>query len=71
MLKFTEILHESSSSEEVQKNLVSINQLLGKPDFSTFKINEEEGYVFRWESDFSMDEYNSGSRISLFCSTIK
>jgi len=58
MLKFTDILHETSASEEVQKNLVSINQLLGKPDFSTFKINEEEGYVFRWDSDFLLDEYN-------------
>lgn len=64
MLKFTEILHESSNSEEVQKNLVSINQLLGNPDFSTFKINEEEGYVFRWESDLSIDEYNGIGKIN-------
>jgi hypothetical protein len=58
MLKFTDILHESSASEEVQKNLASINQLLGNPDSSTFKINEGEGYVFRWRSDFFLDEYN-------------
>ena len=64
MLKFTDILHESSNSEEVQKNLVSINKLLGSPDFSTFKINEQEGYVFRWESDLSIDEYNGIGKIN-------
>jgi len=64
MIKFTEILHESSSSEEVKNNLSSINQLLGKPDFSTFIINEKEGYVFRWEHDFSMDEYNGIGKIN-------
>jgi len=64
MLKFTDILHESSASEEVRKNLASINQLLGKPDFSTFKINEEEGYVFRWEPNIYLDEYNGIKEIN-------
>lgn len=64
MLKFTDILHESSSTEEVRKNLDSINQLLGKPDFSSFKINEKEGFVFRWEADFMIDEYNGIGKIN-------
>jgi len=64
MLKFTDILHESTYSQEVEKNLVNLNSLLGKPDFSTFKINEQEGYVFRWSADFLIDEYNGIGQVT-------
>jgi hypothetical protein len=64
MLKFTDILHESTYSEEVEKNLVNLNNLLGKPDFSSFKINEQEGYVFRWDADFFINEYNGIGEIN-------
>ncbi len=64
MLKFTDILHESTYSEEVGKNLVSLNRILGEPDFSKFEINEQEGYVFRWDSDVVMSEYNGIGEIN-------
>jgi len=64
MLKFTDILHESTYSKEVQDNLISINKLLGKPDFSSFQINEKEGYIFRWEPNIYLDEYNGIKEIN-------
>ena len=64
MLKFTDILHESSYSEEVETNLHSINKILGRPDLSTFKINEQEGYVYRWDSGFYLEDYNGINEIN-------
>ena len=63
MNKFSEIINESINLDEVKKSLTYINAVLGYPDVSTFKMNEEEGYVFRWSLDFELDEYQGVSEI--------
>lgn len=58
MNKFTKLIKESDSFEEIEDTLLDIYDILGKPRISTFDVGENPAYVLRWNLDFSISEYN-------------
>jgi hypothetical protein len=55
--KLTEIMYESSLIEEIKLYFKSLTDMLGIPDMSTFKVEGKEGYVFRWDFEYCLDDY--------------
>ena len=63
MNRFSEIVKESNSFEELEDHIVPINDLLGKPSMATLKFGDKDGYVFKWNLSFKVEEYNGAKEI--------
>lgn len=63
MNKFSEILNETNNFEELEDHIVPISDILGKPNVATMKFGEKEGYVFKWNLPFNIEQYNGSKEI--------
>jgi hypothetical protein len=64
MNRFSEIVKESNSFEELEDHIIPISDVLGKPNVATLKFGDKEGYVFKWNLKFNIEEYNGTREIS-------
>jgi len=64
MNKFSEILNETNNFDEIEEHIVPISNILGKPNVATMKFGEKEGYIFKWNLPFDIEQYNGGKEIS-------
>jgi hypothetical protein len=63
MNRFSEIVKESNSFEELEDHIVPISDVLGKPNVATMNYGDKVGYVFKWNLKFKMEEYNGTKEI--------
>ena len=64
MNKFSELINESKNFEELEDHFIPIYDILGKPSISTIKFGEKEGYTFKWNLNFEIENYNGSKEIS-------
>jgi hypothetical protein len=64
MFKFSQIINESQSFEELEDHFIQIYDILGQPKISTLKFGETNGYVFKWNLNFEIENYNGLKEIS-------
>jgi hypothetical protein len=64
MNRFSEIVKESNSFEELEDHIIPISDVLGKPSIATLKFGDKDGYVFKWNLKFNIEEYNGSKEIS-------
>jgi hypothetical protein len=64
MNKFSEIINESQNFEELEDHFVPIYDVLGQPSISTLKFGEKNGYIFKWNLNFELENYNGPKEIS-------
>lgn len=64
MNKFSEIINESQDFEELEDNFIPIYDILGQPSISTLKFGDKNGYVFKWNLNFEIQNYNGSKEIS-------
>jgi hypothetical protein len=63
MNKFSEILNETNNFDEMEGHIVPISNILGKPNVATMKFGEKEGYIFKWNLPFNIEQYNGSKEI--------
>lgn len=63
MNKFSKLLNESLSFEEIEGHVLEISNVLGKPNVVTLNFGKEVGYVFKWDLKFNVEEYNGSLEI--------
>jgi hypothetical protein len=63
MNRFSEILNENNNFDEIEDHIVPISDILGKPSVATLKFGENDGYVFKWNLSFNIEEYNGSKEI--------
>lgn len=63
MNKFSKLLNESFSFEEIEGHVLEISDVLGKPNVVTLNFGREVGYVFKWDLKFNVEEYNGSVEI--------
>lgn len=64
MNKFTELITESNDFEELEDHIVPISDMLGQPSIATLKFGDKNGYVFKWNLRFNIEEYNGSKEIT-------
>ena len=64
MFKFSQIINESQNFEELEDHFIEIYDILGKPNISTLKFGEKNGYIFKWNLNFEIENYNGPKEIS-------
>lgn len=64
MNKFSDIINESKNFEELEDHFVPIYDILGQPSISMLKFGDKEGYVFKWQLNFELENYNGTKEIS-------
>jgi len=63
MNRFTEIIKESTSLEDVANFLTPINEFLGQPKLATLNYGEDVGYIFKWQLQFNLEQFNGYDEI--------
>jgi len=63
MNKFSEIINESQSFEELEDHFIPIYDTLGRPSISNLKFGEKQGYIFKWNLNFEIENYNGNKEI--------
>jgi len=63
MNRFTEIIKESTSLEDVANFLTPINEFLGQPKLATLNYGEDVGYIFKWSLQFNLEQFNGSNEI--------
>jgi hypothetical protein len=63
MNRFSEILNESKDFEEIEDHIIPISDILGKPNVATLNYGEQVGYVFKWNLQFKLEEYNGSKEV--------
>jgi hypothetical protein len=63
MNRFTEIIRESTSIEDVTNFLIPINESLGQPKVATLNFGGDVGYIFKWSFQFDLEQFNGSNEI--------
>jgi len=63
MNKFSKLLNESLSFEEIEQQVLEISSVLGKPNVVTLNFGKDVGYVFKWDLKLNIEEYNGSVEI--------
>lgn len=63
MNKFSKLLNESLSFEEIEDHVLTISDVLGKPNVVTLNFGSKVGYVFKWNLQFNVEEYNGPQEV--------
>jgi hypothetical protein len=64
MNKFSEIINESQSFEELEDHFIPIYDTLGQPSISNLKFGDKQGHIFKWNLNFEIENYNGKKEIA-------
>lgn len=64
MNRFTEIIKESTSFDELEDHIIPISDVLGKHSVATLNFGDDAGYVFKWNLGFNITNYNGTKEVN-------